>query len=165
MEIVRKLNTYESNLSTIYAGQASTIHEKAAFSYISDFPVQLSDFLLLTHWSDIKTNFSKTNVGDFFDLIGGFQTFPAGYMHIFSRGIRIRGPKSSNPVEKPHNLDFKFSNKHKNDQGVIQLSELLQFNSWFVLCCKPSVSRDNRIARIPWALLRDLRQDQINTLH
>ena len=39
MRTCREINTYKSKLSKIYAGQASTIQEKAAFSYISDFPV------------------------------------------------------------------------------------------------------------------------------
>ena len=33
------IDTYKGKLSNIYAGQASTMHENAAFSYLSDFPV------------------------------------------------------------------------------------------------------------------------------
>ena len=35
---------------------------------------------------------------------------PAIYIHSFWRGIRIRGPKCSNPAGKPQNFDFKISN-------------------------------------------------------
>ena len=38
MKTYRKSNTYGGKLSKIYAGQASKIHEEAAFSYMSDFP-------------------------------------------------------------------------------------------------------------------------------
>ena len=40
MKTYRKLNTCKGELSKIHAGQASKTYEKAAFSYISDFPVQ-----------------------------------------------------------------------------------------------------------------------------
>ena len=40
MKLYRNINTYKGKLSKIDAGQASKINEKAAFSYISDFPVQ-----------------------------------------------------------------------------------------------------------------------------
>ena len=39
MTMYRKMNTYKGKLSKMYAGQASTIYEKAAFVYTSDFPV------------------------------------------------------------------------------------------------------------------------------
>ena len=39
MKTYRNVNTYKGKLSKKYAGQASTIHEKATLSYISDFPV------------------------------------------------------------------------------------------------------------------------------
>ena len=42
MKAYRKINTYKDTLSKIYAGQASTVNEKAAFSYISDFPALLA---------------------------------------------------------------------------------------------------------------------------
>ena len=41
MKIERKNNTHKGKLSNIYAGQASKIDEKAAFSYISDFPAPI----------------------------------------------------------------------------------------------------------------------------
>lgn len=40
MNVCRKINTYKGKLSNIYAGQVTKTYEKAAFSYISDFPVQ-----------------------------------------------------------------------------------------------------------------------------
>ena len=39
MKLYRTLNSYKSKLTTIYVGRAPAIHEKAAFSYMSDFPV------------------------------------------------------------------------------------------------------------------------------
>ena len=38
-------NTYKGKMSNIYAGQASQIHEKAAFSCISNFPVGFDPLL------------------------------------------------------------------------------------------------------------------------
>ena len=43
MKINRKINTYKGKLPKLYAGQPSTTNKKAAFSYISGFPVQLRD--------------------------------------------------------------------------------------------------------------------------
>ena len=39
MKIDKENHTYKGTLPNIYAGQASEIHEKAPFSYMSDFPV------------------------------------------------------------------------------------------------------------------------------
>ena len=46
-KMYREMHTYKGQLSKIYAGQASTIHSKAAFLCISDFPVQLDTSFVL----------------------------------------------------------------------------------------------------------------------
>ena len=60
-------------------------------------------------WSGLKNNV-KTKFGVFFittlRVSRVFQTFPAGYIHSFWRGNRIRGPKYSNPSGKPEKIDF-----------------------------------------------------------
>ena len=39
MNTYKTINTFKCKLSKIYAGQASEIYEKVAFSHVSDFPV------------------------------------------------------------------------------------------------------------------------------
>ena len=48
----------------------------------------------------------QTQFGNYLNKLGGFQTFPAGYIHSFARGIRIRGPQCSNPGGKQQKFRF-----------------------------------------------------------
>ena len=85
----RKLNTYKGKLSNIYAGQASQIHENATFSYISDFPAQLSvyfpdGFSFSNPYNSIK-KYNSSNL----DLDFDFQTFGAGSREEILCRIRI----------------------------------------------------------------------------
>ena len=57
----------------------------------------------------IKLKKSKTKFVDVLTKLWVSRRFQPAIYTVFSRGIRIRGPKHSNPAGTPQNLDFKIS--------------------------------------------------------
>ena len=123
MNICRKINTYKGKLSNIYAGQASQIHENAAISYMSDFPVRETlksnrtikhTFVRIYKQTKPVSPYERINhklVWKSFllclDQACTAQMFPAGYIHSFWRRIRFCSQKLPSPSGRQEQMDFR----------------------------------------------------------